>query len=143
VLGVGLLLALLIIGWRFVWTPLELRSAALTADVDELSRLLVDVQRAAELSSAGQSGAGTGSATSSPLALVDQTARPLGLSFESTRLESADAIYVTFRDAPFDLLNTWLTLLEIEHNFSVMTVSGISASGTPGLVNGQILLARS
>jgi type II secretory pathway component PulM len=144
VLAIGALLAILIIGWRFVWTPLDARAAALTDEIAERSRLLVDLKRAAGLGTLpGGTGAAT-AATSSPLAIVDQTARPLGLatSFESTRIDGPDAIYVTFRGAPFDLLNQWLTVLESEHNVTVVTVSSITGSGTPGLVDGQILLAR-
>jgi general secretion pathway protein M len=141
VLGVGLLAALIIVGWNLVWTPLDRRSTELRAEVDELSRLVVDLQRAADLRGVG-GGITVGSGSSSVLALVDQTARPLGLVFESTRLEGPDAIYVSFEAAPFDLLNSWLTVLETEHGLSVVSVSGIAATPTPGLVRGQILLAR-
>ncbi len=49
---------------------------------------------------------------------------------------------VTFSDVPFDSLNAWLTELELGYGIRVDTVSGISATGTPGLVGGQILLTR-
>lgn len=144
VLGAGAALAVVIIGWRFVFMPLDARSEALDQEVGELTGLLVDLRRAAALRD-------TGAATRSQsgdvglLALVDQTAQPLGLAstFDRTRLEGPDAIYVSFRNAPFDRLNTWLMDLELSHGVTVMSVSGISATGTPGLVNGQILLARS
>jgi type II secretory pathway component PulM len=50
---------------------------------------------------------------------------------------------VSFRNAPFDVLNAWLTQLELEHGVTVAQVSSISSAGTPGLVNGQILISRS
>lgn len=143
IVGVGALLAALIVGWRFVWTPLDVRSAELATEVAELSRLVVDLERAATLRGTGTA-ATAGTSSASPMALVEQTARPLGLAskLERTRQEGPNAIYVTLRDAPFDLVNAWLTTLELEHGLSVVTVSGISFAGTPGLVNGQILLAR-
>jgi len=144
ILALGALLAAVVIGWRFVWVPLDARAADLGAQVEELSRLAVDVQRAAGLSDLGSTpGATVGSG--SLLSILDQVARPLGLAsrFERQRQDGPDAIYVSFRDAPFDALNTWLTILDAEYGLSVALVSSISASATPGLVDGQILLARS
>jgi len=145
ILAVGALVAVLIIGWRFVWTPLDNRAVALTDEVEELSRLVVDLKRAAGIRGAVSGSGPASAATSSLLAIVDQTARPLNLAatFESTRNDGPDAISIRFRGAPFDVLNRWLTELMIEHSLVVETVIGISGSGTPGLVDGQILLARS
>jgi type II secretory pathway component PulM len=143
ILALGALVAVLIIGWHFIWTPLDNRAAALTDEVDELSRLVVDLKRAAGIRGVVAGAGAAGIATSTLLAIVDQTARPLNLTpFESTRMDGSDGIYVTFRGAPFDVLNRWLTELKVEHNLAVEIVS-ISGSGTPGLVNGQVLLARS
>ena len=145
IVAVGGLLAVLIIGWRFVWAPLRARSAELEQQVSELTRLLVDVQRAAPLGGVNtpqRSAAGS----TELITLVDQTARSLGLvsTFDRTSLEQdGNAMNVSFRNAPFDVLNSWLTLLELEHGVTVTQVSSISSSGTAGLVNGQVLIARS
>lgn len=141
ILGLGTVLAVVIVGFSFVYRPLDTRTAALRESVDELSRVLVDLRRAAALGDgpgAATAGAGGGSLVS----IVPETARGFGLAFDTTRLDGTDAIRVTFSDVPFDSLNAWLTELELGHGIRVDTVSGISTTGTPGLVGGQILLTR-
>jgi general secretion pathway protein M len=143
IVSIGGLLVVLIIGWRFVWAPLQARSAELEQQVGELTRLLVDVQRAASLGGADAPQRYAAGSTEL-ITLVSQTAGSLGLSLERTSLEQdGNAMNVSFRNAPFDVLNAWLTQLELEHGVTVAQVSSISSAGTPGLVNGQILISRS
>jgi general secretion pathway protein M len=142
ILALGALLAALIVGWGFVWKPLDARALELSQEAGDLSRLVVDLERAATLRDSGSAAA---VASGSLLSILDQAAQPLGLAskLERQRQESADSIYVSFRDAPFDALNTWLIVLDSEYGLSVESVSGISAAGAPGLVTGQVLLTRS
>jgi type II secretory pathway component PulM len=143
VLAIGAVLAVLIIGWNFVWKPLDTRARELEQEAAELSLLLVDLERGASLASVGgpaASGVGSGSL----LSIVDQAARPLGLEskLESSRLDGPNSIYVSFSAAPFDDLNRWLKVLDAEYGLAVESVRGLSGTGTPGLVTGQILLTR-
>jgi len=144
VLGVGTLLAVLIIGWTFVWAPLQSGSARRSEAIEAQARLLVDLRRAANLRGSTEANPTSGANTQSLVVLVDQTARPHGLagSFSRTRPEGQDSIHVTFRDASFDALIAWLIELERQYGVAVLTVNSISAAGPPGLVNGQILLGR-
>ncbi len=62
ILGLGTVLAVVIVGFSFVYRPLDTRTAALRESVDELSRVLVDLRRAAALGDgSGAAGAGGGS----------------------------------------------------------------------------------
>jgi general secretion pathway protein M len=140
ILAVGGALAALIVGWRLIWVPLTTRSDDLEQRVTELTRVLVDVQRAATLG--GNVNASSTLSGSPMLTLIEQTADPRGLYFENQRADGNNAMYLTFRNAPFDTLNAWLTEIELDHGVSVMQVSSISFAGTPGLVNGQLLITR-
>ena len=143
VLGVGTVLAVLIIGWSFGWSPLRDSTDALDASVAERSRQVVDLQRAANLSTSIPPES-LSSATQSLIVLVDETAQPLGLASTFTRStpDGADAISVSFRNAGFDRLIGWLIELEQAHGVAVVSVS-FSRTENPGLVTGQVRLDRS
>ena len=144
ILGFGALLAVLIVGWGFVWTPLANNTATLTDTVSEKARLLVDLRRAAGLTATSAGPAAVSSRTSSLIVLVDETSRPFNLSqtFPRTSPDGQDAIMVSFRDAPFDSLVAWLVELEETHAVLVETFSS-SPTGQPGVVSGQVRLRRS
>jgi type II secretory pathway component PulM len=77
------------------------------------------------------------------LYLVDETAQPLGLaaSFTRTSPDGADAINVTFRDARFDQLVSWL--IDLEQNYGVrVATTNFTRTGSSGIVSGQIRLDR-
>ena len=143
VLGIGTVLAIMIISWSLVWAPLRDGASELDASIEETSRQVVDLRRAANLSSSSATGLITQDA-SSLIVLVDQTARPIGLAsaFTRTNQDGADAISVTFRDARFDRLIGWLIELEQVHGVAVVQVN-FSRTGSSGLVSGQVRLDRS
>jgi type II secretory pathway component PulM len=142
VLGIAALLVVILIGWAFVWKPLESRSVELENNVDELASLLVDLRRAASLTRTG-GGLSAAARGDSLLTLVPDTASEYGLRLDSTRIEqNGNAMAVTFSDLPFDTLHSWLTDLALNHALSVQTVPGISSAGVPGLVRGQVRLVR-
>lgn len=141
ILGAGAVVAVLLIGFSFIYQPLNARTAQLRESVDELSHLLVDIRRAAPLGS-GAGAVASSASGASLLSIVPDSGRSYGLIFDTTRLDGQDAIRVTFGELPFDSLNEWLTELELGYGIRVDTVSSISASGTPGHVGGQILLVR-
>lgn len=141
VLALGTILAVVVIGWTFVWTPLRDGANELDDTVIELSRQVIDLRRAATLSAATAPGTVSRDAPSL-FVLVDQTARPFGLTFTRTTPENNDAITVSFRDARFDRLIGWLIELRQGHGFAVVSASFSGTDGT-GLVSGQVRLDRS
>lgn len=141
VLGIGTVLAIVIVGWSFVWSPLRSGASNLDLEVAERSQQVVDLRRAASLGTASAPGSIL-EATRSLIVLVDETARPLGLQFSRTNLDGADAIRVSFSEARFDRLIGWLISLEQTHGVSVVTAS-FSRTSNSGLVTGQIQLDRS
>jgi type II secretory pathway component PulM len=143
ILVVGVLLAVTIVLWSFVWSPLRDGTNELNASIGESARQLVDLRRAANLQSSSAPAFASGSAPTL-LFLVDETARPLGLaaSFTRTSPDGADAINLTIRDARFERLIGWLIDLEQNHGVSVATTS-FTRTGSAGIVSGTIRLERS
>jgi type II secretory pathway component PulM len=143
VLVVGALLAVTVIFWSFVWSPLRDGTGELDASIAERSRQVVDLRRAANLN-ASSAPALTAGNSPTLLYLVDETARPLGLaaSFTRTSPDGPDAINVTIRDARFDRLIGWL--IDLEQNYGVsVSNTNFTRTGGPGIVSGQIRLDRS
>jgi len=141
--GAGGAAAAIIILWGFIWMPLRGGSVELRETVAEKRVLLVDLQRAEALSGGNVPPQADQSAGQSLVVLVDRTAQPMGLAgaFTRTRPDGADAINVTFSNAAFDNLLTWLVMLEQSYGISVESAS-FNGSREQGLVNGQILLRR-
>lgn len=143
VLGVGALLAIVIVTWTFVWSPLRDGTAELEARVDERAREVIDLKRAAALESAPATGTASIDSTNI-LFLIDETARQLGLESAFTRSspDGPNSITVSFTGARFDLLLGWLIDLEQVHGVAVVRAS-FTHSGSDGFVNGQVRLDRS
>lgn len=143
VLAVGAVLAVLIVFWGLIWQPLSDGTAELREQVERKSRLHVDAQRAAAVEPTGDATPAAAEPGQSLVLLVDGTAQSHGLSgaLTRTRPEGADGISVTFRDAPFDAVVSWLVALWNDHGVRVETAS-VNGAREPGLVNGQILLRR-
>lgn len=135
--------AVVIILWGFIWVPLSRGAAELTDSVAEKSALLVDLERAEGLPGGSGQATAPRDASESLVVLVDRTAQPLGLAgfFTRTRPDGADAISVSFQNAPFDTLMAWLIGLEQSYALAVESAS-FNGSRQPGLVSGQIFLRR-
>ena len=143
IVGVGGTLAVLLVAWAFLWSPLAARSSELESAVADKRLLLIDLQRATALSANAQLTAPVGASAESLVVLVANTAESVGLadSFSQTRPDGADSINVNFRDAPFDILVGWLVLLDSTYGIGVesATFNGTSESG---VVSGQLFLTR-
>lgn len=142
ILAAGGAVAVMIVLWGFIFAPLRTGTAELSESIEAKSRLLIDVQRAAALAPADAPS--TGSAGGQSLVvLVDSTAQSHGLSDAITRSrpDGPNGINVTFQNASFDELVSWLVALESTHGVRVesATVNGTRAAG---LVNGQLSLRR-
>jgi type II secretory pathway component PulM len=143
VLGVGAALAVIIIAWAFIWTPLQTTVEDLRESVHDRSLLVVDLRRAANLSArADASGVGA----SAQLSLVDDTARPIGLAaaIQNTRFDdSTNTIRVTLQNASFTLIVDWLIGLDRQHGVRAGVVNLQPSNAGPGLVSGLVVLSRS
>ncbi len=144
IVSVGGGLAVLLVAWAYVWTPLVTQSRELDVAVADKRLLLIDLQRAAALSASGPPTAPAGDPTQSLVVLVANTAESVGLSdhFSRTRSDGADSVNVSFRDAPFDILVGWLVLLDSTYGVAVESAT-FNGTGAPGLVSGQLFLTRS
>jgi general secretion pathway protein M len=143
VLGAGGAAAAIIVVWGLVWLPVNRASARLQDTVAHKSALLVDLERASAIAPAANTGARR-PAGESMVVLVDRTSRAHGLAgmLKRTQPDGTDGIAVSFQDAPFDALLSWLTALQTDYGVKVESASVNGAQGQ-GLVNGQVLLRRS
>ena len=138
----GAVLAVLIIWWGLVWTPLGNRNLELAGAVVEKQRMLATLQRARAMSdtSAAQVDAAT---RQSLVLLVDQTHRSFGLEGRllRTQPDGADGIRVTFQEAPFDGLIGWLGAMQASYGIAVESAT-VDGTRSPGVVNATIVLRR-
>lgn len=143
IVSVGGALAVLLVAWAYLWTPLVTRSSELVSAAAEKRLLLIDLQRAAAISLNAPVTAPVRDSAESLVVLVANTAESVGLSdnFSQTRPDGADSINVSFRDAPFDIVVGWLVLLDSTYGVAVesATFNGTSESG---IVSGQLFLTR-
>lgn len=137
--GGGGTVALLIVLWLAVISPLLDRSAELRASVERKQRLLVDLGRVAGMQESRNPR--TGTAQQTLYVLVDSTAKEHGLQLPRTRQDGPDGVNVTLQNAPYDALMDWLITLETEHSVRVESAS-IAGAREQGLVNGQVFLRR-
>jgi type II secretory pathway component PulM len=140
ILAIGAAAAVVIIGWRLVWSPLAAGVERLDSRVETRGQLLVDAHSAAAIE---PDAASRPRAEQSLLVLVDSTARNHGVAQALTRRNpnGANEIDVTVQAAPFDALIGWLATLEGEHIVSVESAS-IRATQEPGVVSGRVVLRR-
>src|SRR5690606_7747693 len=141
VLAAGVVIAAALIFWRLVWMPLTGGVAELRADLDEKTRLHVDLLRAAAI--APREGPARGSSTQSVLVLVNQMVQGHGLggAVTRTRLEGTNGVNVTFQNAPFNAVLSWLVALETAHGVSDESASS-NGSRQPRRVSRQMRLRR-
>ena len=144
ILGCGAVAAIAIIVWGLLWKPLHDGRTQLADQVDQKSNLYIDVQRAMSVDGQDTDNPAPGGAGQSILILIDTSARSYGLaeSFTQTRPNGPNEISVSFQRAPFDTIVSWLIELESTYGIAVNSVS-MTDSGQPGLINGQVFLARS
>ena len=140
VLGGGAVVALLIVLWEFAWLPLTDGRAELRDSIESSQQLLGNLARTAASPSADVP---SGNNSQSLFVLIDQTAQANGLGGALTRARpnGSNEINVTFSNASFDNLLTWLIALN-ESNGIIVDGASINSSRQEGLVSGQLLLRR-
>jgi general secretion pathway protein M len=142
ILGAGGIVAMLIVMWEFAWKPLTEGREQLRTSVAAKEQLLSEVARASGIDSTG-AGPAVGSGQQSMFVLIDETATASGLGSAITRArpDGSNAINVTFSNASFDSLLTWLIALNLNSGVWVDGAS-INTARQQGLVSGQLLLRR-
>ena len=140
--GGGGILAICIVVWALVWTPLRAGALELNDKVASQEKLLADLYRAEALKRTG----GRNSPTNrggSLVVVVDQTTRAAGLQSALTRNQpdGSNGIRVTLKDAQFDSVVRWLADLSAT-GVLVETVS-VDQTRQAGIVNCTLVLRRS
>lgn len=139
IVSIGAAVAIVIIVWAFVVSPLRAEAARLRTSVDAKQRLLIDVARieGQQPSSVVSNREGAGQTL---VVIIDNTARSHGLN-PRTRANGPSGVDVSLQGVPFDSLVGWLLVLHGTYGVDVDTAS-FSAGREPGLVNGQLTLRR-
>jgi type II secretory pathway component PulM len=73
--------------------------------------------------------------------LIANTAQQHNLALTRTRPDGPDGIQVTFGNASFDTLMSWLIALDKQYSVAVESAS-FTSTRQQGVVNGQLLLRR-
>jgi len=138
----GAVAAVLIAFWAFVWQPLDRSSENLRVSIESKEQVLTNLYRAQGLTAVAQDPS-TARGNQSLVVLIDQTAQAGGLggALTRTRPDGATRINVSFENAAFDKLLTWLVQLQ---QVEGVYVEGASINDTRqrGLVTGNLLLSR-
>jgi general secretion pathway protein M len=135
----GAIVALLIVFWAGVLRPLHSRSEVLRESVTAKQRLLVNL---AQIDGQAVSPASAAPGQDQTLVrLVGNSATEHGVALTRQRPDGPDGIQVTFGNASFDTLVTWLVELDSQYAVSVESAS-FTGTRQPGIVNGQLLLRR-
>ena len=140
VTGGGIIAALILL-WAFVWNPISSGRETLRLQVDNKVQVLNNLHRVSAISANEEAAGTTGGQTL--FVLIDQTAQSHGLQGAITRARpnGANEINVSFTNASFDSLLTWLIALQRQSNVYVDGAS-INTARQRGLVSGQVLLRR-
>jgi len=138
----GAIVAIMIVYWGLIWTPLTRQNDSLSETLDTKVQMLTTLQRARAL--AGSPGGGAdASLRQSLVLLVDQTHRSYGLegSLARNQPDGADGIRVTLQDAAFDGLVAWLGALRAGYGINVESAT-IEGARLTGVVNATVVLRR-
>jgi general secretion pathway protein M len=123
--------------------PLKGMNAKHAARVERKSGDLAWMQQVAPQVMAAAAGGGGARTGESLVVLVDRTGREAGLG-NALRDQSPSGergLRLRLEAAPFDVLVTWLAVLQQQHGVSVEAAT-IDAAGAPGLVNASLTLTH-
>jgi len=135
----GAILAVLIILWIGVLTPLRTRSETLRDSIAQKQRQLVDLAR---VGPEPAHAAGPGGAAQTLVVVIDASAREHGVALKTRRPDGPDGIQVAFANVAFDTLLDWLVAIEKQNSIAVESAS-VTTTKQRGIVNGQLVLRRS
>jgi len=140
IVGIGGIVAVIIVLWWLVVSPLLGQAATLRASVDTKEKLLIDVARI-EAEQPGSSSSGRLDGDKTLGVIIDATATSHGLSSPRTRANGPNGVDVTLQNASFDAVVAWLAALHDAYGIDVETAS-LTPAREPGIVNGSLLLRR-
>lgn len=147
IVGVGAVIASLILLWALVWLPLDRAHNDAQANVARWQGALADLRVvAANLGSSGPSTAPTRGVTSndSPVVIVDRTLREHSLNNTAKRQQpTPNGVRVEFENVAFDQLVIWLGDLNSRHAMEVQAGSlSLASRAGPGRINASLTLER-
>jgi type II secretory pathway component PulM len=129
--------AVLLIGAWFGLMKMHSRTEVLRDAVAQKQRLLIALQSVGDQVPQGST-PGDGQTL---VVLIANTAQQHNLALTRTRPDGPDGIQVTFGNASFDTLMTWLIALDKQYSVAVESAS-FTSTRQQGIVNGQLLLRR-
>lgn len=144
ILSLGGAVVVALLGWAFVWHPIERLRDALRQQVEaqraDLAAMRVDAAHAAELRARGERTKADRQGKSL-LALADATARGVQLGNALKRVEpvATNAVRVNFEAASFDAIADWLDGLARDFGVQATDFSADRVEGV-GLVNARVTL---
>lgn len=138
----GTLLAVAIL-YMVIVMPLRAMSSKGAARVAQKTADLAWMQQVAPQAMAAAATAGGAAGSESLVVLVDRTGRQAGLgtALRDQSPSGEHGLRLRLEAAPFDVLMTWLVILQQQHGVTIESAT-IDAAGAPGLVNASLSLAH-
>jgi type II secretory pathway component PulM len=133
----GVVVAVILL-WAAVLRPLHSRSEILRESVTAKQRLLTNL---AQVDVEAASGPGATGQDQTLVRLVGNSATEHGVELTRQRPDGPNGLQVTFGNASFDTLVTWLIALDGQYAVAVESAS-FTGARQPGIVNGQLTLRR-
>jgi len=137
------LLALALVYFALV-LPITSAAAKRAARVEQKSADLAWMRQVApQVMAAAAAGGGTAGSDESLVVLVDRTGRQAGLgsAIRDQSPSGEHGLRLRLEAAPFDVLVTWLAVLQQQHGVNVDAAT-IDAGSAPGLVNASLTLVH-
>lgn len=138
----GALLAVAIL-YLVIGMPLRAMNANSAARIAQKTADLAWMRQVAPQAMAAAAAGGAAGGSESLVVLVDRTGRQAGLgtSLRDQSPSGEHGLRLRLEAAPFDVLMTWLVVLQQMHGVTIESAT-IDAAGTPGLVNASLSLAH-
>lgn len=147
IVGVGAVVAALILLWALVWMPLERAHRDAEANLGRWQDALTDLRVVAANLGTSSSTSPTSRAVSSndsPVVIVDRTLREHSLNNTAKRQQpTPNGVRVEFENVAFDQLVVWLGDLNSRYAMEVQAGSlSLASRAGPGRINASLTLER-
>ena len=147
IVGVGAIVASLILLWAILWMPLDRAHRDATANLERWQSALADLRVvAANLGTGGSTTSTIGqvSSSDSPVVIVDRTLREHSLNNTAKRQQpTPNGVRVEFENVAFDQLVVWLGDLNSRYAMEVQAGSlSLASRAGPGRINASLTLER-
>lgn len=147
IVGIGAVVASLILLWAIIWMPLDRAHRDAAANLERWQSALADLRVvAANLGTGGAATSTTRSVSSndSPVVIVDRTLREHSLNNTAKRQQpTPNGVRVEFENVAFDQLVVWLGDLNSRYAMEVQAGSlSLASRAGPGRINASLTLER-